>query len=94
MAEIANEVRRGAGRPRTVARPIDTLVLNLQQAREDQGLSQTALAQRMGLETYGTISEHERGVNDPGLSLLRRWAGALGYEVVLSNRCAEEQARG
>lgn len=77
-----NDALPVGGRPRTVERQVDPLVVELQRERQRQGLSQTALAQRMGLTTYGTISEHERGVNDPSLGLLRRWSAALGCSLV------------
>lgn len=84
---------RRAGRPRTIERQIDPIVTALHRERVRQGLSQTALAQRMGLETYGTISEHERGVNLPNLHLLRRWSSALGLDVVLEPFAKAAQER-
>lgn len=49
--------------------------------RESLGLTQTEVAERMGLTTQGTISEHERSVNSATIALLRRWAAALDCEL-------------
>lgn len=81
-----------SGRPRTIEREIDPIVAALRDERRRQGLSQTTLAQRMGLETYGTISEHERGVNQPGLALLRKWSAALGCSLVVQSAQAQYDA--
>ena len=83
----------GPGRPRNIQREIDPIVTALHRERLRQGLSQTALAQRMGLTTYGTISEHERGVNNPTLALLRRWSAALGYDLTVEPYARAAQER-
>lgn len=82
-------IERERGRRRTIERQVDPIVVGLQEERQRQGLSQTALARRMGLDTYGTISEHERGVNQPGLPLLRRWTAALGCDIALTHAGGE-----
>jgi transcriptional regulator with XRE-family HTH domain len=49
----------------------------LVKARADQGLSQTAVARRMGT-TQSAVSDLERSGSDPRVSTLMRYARALG----------------
>jgi transcriptional regulator with XRE-family HTH domain len=48
----------------------------LRRARSDAGLSQDALAERAGV-TQATVSLVERGLQDPGLTLVLDLASAL-----------------
>lgn len=64
--------------------PSDPILAVLRAERRRQGLSQEALAQRLGRTTYQTIWQWENEINSPQLTNLRAWAEALGYAVVLS----------
>lgn len=49
----------------------------LRQARKTAGLTQTELAERVGLKTYSAITQYERGINDPSLPTLFRLSTEL-----------------
>lgn len=56
---------------------------DLRSLRLEQGLSQEALTERLGLQSQSGFSRLERGFHSPTLVTLSNWADALGYEVVL-----------
>lgn len=56
------------------------LKIDLVQAREDRGMSQQDVADRLGV-TQATVSAFERYDNDPKLSTIRRYALAVGAQV-------------
>lgn len=56
------------------------LIRDLIALREEQGLSQQVVAERLGV-TQATISAFERYDNDPKLSTIRRYAHAVGAFV-------------
>lgn len=62
----------------------DPILDALRAERERRGWSQTDLAQRIGRLTYNTAYQWESGINEPTLSSLREWAGALGFDVTLT----------
>jgi transcriptional regulator with XRE-family HTH domain len=72
----------------------DPILDALRAERERRGLSQTELAQMIGRSTYNTPYQWESGINEPTLSSLREWAGALGYDVTLTPHEAAEQPEG
>lgn len=51
--------------------------------RHRQGLSQQELGERIGRNTYNTIHQWERGVNEPNLTNFLQWAAGLGLSVAL-----------
>ena len=53
----------------------------LRQARKAAGLTQTELAERVGLKTYSAITQYERGINDPSLPTLFRISMELKCSV-------------
>ena len=55
----------------------------LREARQEAGLSMTALADKMGC-SQAMICHMERGQRLPRLLMLDRWTKALGYELELS----------
>ena len=62
--------------------PIDRemLAYNLREARQSQGLSQAALAERVGVSTE-TVSRFERGAYEPALSTAFDLSRALGLSL-------------
>lgn len=57
---------------------------NLRQARERKGLTQLALAHKMGYtgnDAGASICHMENGTREPSLRTLRKIAAALGVEV-------------
>jgi ribosome-binding protein aMBF1 (putative translation factor) len=68
-------VREAAERRRQVVR-------RLAGARQEQGLSQTIVAARMGT-SQSVVARLESGTLDMRLSTLERYAAALGLELVL-----------
>lgn len=54
----------------------------LREAREKAGLSQAALAEKLGCRQQA-ISQAEQADNNPTVSFLREWARALGATVEL-----------
>src|ERR687895_23333 len=63
---------------------IDLAIL-LHRAREARGLTQAAAAARTGL-TKQAVSRFEQPPTNPRVVSLRRYLGALGYEIELSVR--------
>ena len=68
-------VREAAQRRREVVRRLAT-------ARQEQGLSQTTIAARMGT-SQSVVARLESGALDIRLSTLERYAAALGKELVI-----------
>jgi transcriptional regulator with XRE-family HTH domain len=68
-------VREAAQRRHDVVRRLAT-------ARQEQGLSQTAIAARMGT-SQSVVARLESGALDIRLSTLERYAAALGKELVI-----------
>jgi transcriptional regulator with XRE-family HTH domain len=58
------------------------VVRRLADARQEQGLSQTLVAARMGT-SQSVVARLESGALDMRLSTLDRYAGALGLELVV-----------
>lgn len=50
----------------------------IQQARKEAGLTQRALAERIGLQDSQSVSNYERGVSDVPRDRLKRIAEATG----------------
>jgi transcriptional regulator with XRE-family HTH domain len=48
-----------------------------------RGLNQQQLGEVLGRRSYNTVSQWERGNNDPTLTNFVEWAAALGYTVTL-----------
>jgi Helix-turn-helix. len=63
--------------------PLDLAVIVLARRRIALGLSQEKVAQRMGYQTYHQVASWERGDHSPSVAAVRRWAAALGYELVV-----------
>jgi transcriptional regulator with XRE-family HTH domain len=63
------------------------LGLQLQQVRQEQGLTREALAERVGAGNAKTVWAYERGGKDMRIATLRRYAEALG---VTPGRLLEE----
>jgi DNA-binding XRE family transcriptional regulator len=54
----------------------------LRAAREDAGLSQADLAERLGCSQQA-VAQAERWESNPTVSFLRRWADAVGAKLLL-----------
>lgn len=54
--------------------------MTLKEFREQKGLSQTELANRVGLKQT-TISQYENGTRRPNLSIAKKVADALGMTL-------------
>ena len=50
-------------------------------ARVEAGLTQEALAEKLGLNEGSQVSRIERGKVDPGIGLVRRWARACNVPI-------------
>lgn len=59
----------------------DPIVRVLAEERQRQGLSQAEMGQRLGRHG-STVSAWERGVREPRLLELHRWADVLGFGAV------------
>lgn len=66
------------------------LVKQLRQIRQDKQISQDAVNCILGNNSNGYVSILETRRRDPKLTTLCKWADALGYEVVLRPKPAEE----
>lgn len=64
---------------------VDPLVAELAAARTTRRWSQDGLSDAIGV-AKNSLSRWETGTNTPGLVMLRAWAGALGYDLVLVKR--------
>lgn len=64
---------------------VDPLVAELAAARTTRRWSQDCLSDAIGV-AKNSLSRWETGTNTPGLVMLRAWAGALGYDLVLVKR--------
>lgn len=62
-------------------RPIHPVVLRLRRRRESMGISQRAMAKRIGT-TQSAISEMECGHHMPNLDLLDRYADVVEMRIV------------
>ncbi|HBV91065.1 helix-turn-helix transcriptional regulator [Pantoea agglomerans] len=65
-----------------IAKKVDAMrqVIALHMLREELNLSQTEMAQAMGVK-QPTIARMEQADNDPRLSTLKRYVTALGGEI-------------
>ena len=64
------------------------LGLALRTCREEQGISQSALARQIGVVRQ-VINQYERGRNVPSLAMACQMADALGVSLdALAGRCA------
>lgn len=61
---------------------VDRVVAELTTARQHSGLTQQALADRLGVG-QARVAKIERNHRDPGLGFVIRYAHALGYEIKL-----------
>jgi transcriptional regulator with XRE-family HTH domain len=61
----------------------DAIVTELIARRNGLGLSQREITRRLGTSS-ATVSQWERGTNQPTLSRLRAWARSLGYDLALA----------
>lgn len=59
------------------------MLVSLRTAREQAGLSQKIVASRMGVDA-DFLAGLESGKVEPTMGILRRYAGALGKQIVLS----------
>jgi DNA-binding XRE family transcriptional regulator len=59
------------------------MVVALRAAREAAGLDQNAVAARIGIDPE-MLGRLESGKDDPTIALLRRYAAALGKQIVLT----------
>lgn len=64
---------------------VDPLVAELIAARTTRRWSQDCLSDAIGV-AKNSVSRWETGTATPGLVMLRAWAGALGYDIVLVKR--------
>jgi DNA-binding XRE family transcriptional regulator len=55
----------------------------LRQAREDAGLTQRELGQRLGISQQA-VAQAERWVANPTVGLMRRWAASCGAELLIT----------
>ena len=78
-----NRVREGSGELVSPAVISDPIRAALRAERKRQKLSQTAVGQRMGHATYGSVHAWESGAAEPKLSSLHAWAHALGLQLAL-----------
>lgn len=62
---------------------LDPIVAELRAERRRRGLSQTQVGTLIGRRSYQTVWQWESGTNDPGLSSVREWAAALGFDLAL-----------
>jgi transcriptional regulator with XRE-family HTH domain len=69
-------------------RRLDPLIVALCAARYEAGLTQLQLQERSGIAA-STLCYYESGRRSPTVPCLRRWAGALGYDIVLARREVE-----
>ena len=70
---------------REAAQRRERILAVLTAARLDQGLSQTAVAARMGT-SQSVVARLESGALDVRLSTLARYAEAVGREIVVQQR--------
>jgi DNA-binding XRE family transcriptional regulator len=59
------------------------MLVSLRETRERARLSQEVVASRMGVEP-DSLARLETGKDEPTMDILRRYAGALGKQIVLS----------
>lgn len=64
------------------ARPLDVIVEQLTEARRWQGLSLRAVADRADTGV-SNVHNWEHSAKAPSITNLRKWARALGYDLVL-----------
>jgi transcriptional regulator with XRE-family HTH domain len=59
-----------------------SIIPELVALRKSQGITQYALAKRMGVHQT-SLRQWELGTYTPAATVLPKWADALGYELVL-----------
>jgi DNA-binding XRE family transcriptional regulator len=59
------------------------MVVTLRRERETSGLDRDTVANRMGIDVE-SLARLEHGKDDPTIQLLRRYAAALGKQIVLT----------
>jgi transcriptional regulator with XRE-family HTH domain len=62
---------------------VDPIVAQLRAARLAREISQTEMAQAIGVQKHAQFSVLERGHRHPRLDSLRRWADALDFDLAL-----------
>ncbi|WP_246955827.1 helix-turn-helix transcriptional regulator, partial [Brachybacterium sp. Marseille-Q7125] len=77
MSETSEAVRERAA---ALAETLDRLLEDLVDLREQQGLSQRDVAERMGV-TQSAVSQFERYDANPTLASVRRYALAVGARI-------------
>ena len=65
----------------------------LRQAREDAGLTQRELGQRLGISQQA-VAQAERWIANPTVGLMRRWAASCGAELLIAIEAAAPSAVG
>ena len=59
------------------------MLVSLRAARDNAGLNRETVAARIGIEPE-SLARLENGKEDPTMDLLRRYAAALGKQIILS----------
>jgi len=86
------EIQAMVQRAKVLADNDASLIRSLIQVRKDKGLSQSDIADRMGI-TQPAIAAFERYDNDPKLSTVRRYAHAVGALITHTVAADEGQLR-
>lgn len=69
---------------------VDPIIAQLRAARLAREISQTEIAELLGLEKHAQFSVLERGHRNPRLDSLRKWADVLGFDLALVPRSVVE----
>lgn len=75
--------RRSRQLERAATDQVDPIVAQLRAARLAAELTQTEVAEAIGVAKHAQFSVLERGHRHPRLDSLRRWAEALGFDLAL-----------
>jgi transcriptional regulator with XRE-family HTH domain len=59
------------------------IIDQLRKIRMEQGLSQDALSYLSGISSPHYVCKMERGIRNPRIEMVARWADALGYRLSL-----------
>lgn len=68
------------------------IVTLLREIRIEKKITLVELARDLGT-SYGNIADWERGIHEPKISSLEKWAAALGYEIDLMLIREKESAK-
>lgn len=72
-------------RPKVARESLDPIVRALVDEREERGLARSDVTRAIG-GSASDVSRWERGLTEPSLQRLRKWAASLGCDVVLVPR--------